>query len=224
MLLDPGLPGSVQPGVLPVNTLQWKAIAASTPPILAGIRSMRRSGYRIVCVHGQLSGPLSWVFTNFNQDRSFCELLDQARGLGITSPNPLFELSGITVEHELLVLARATGTRVGAEGVLVSPAIPASFNSASPIDRLGRDFLDRHFTRLAQAAAAKRKVLRYIARISSAGKLSCGLESISKNSPIAQACPGDRVIEVHSDSRLCTSTIFTEPRPSTMGATRRLPA
>jgi len=208
------------PGVLHAGRFNAKATKVCTSPILAGIRSLQEADDRIILVHGQLSGPLSWLFANYDYDESFSDLLEQARQLGITAPNPLFDLSGIKVEHKLVLLARETRLAADIRGVSVSPAIPESFDGAFPLDRYGRDFLDRHFARLAQAAAAKQQVLRYIAHINSDGQSYCGLESIPRNSPAGLTRPGDRLVEVYSEVHRLEPVVLCEPWSGASGVIR----
>ena len=131
------------------NSQEYVDHSRSVTPIRAKLRAMKNSGDKIHSLHSVLSGSLNWLFSKFQHNHSFCDLLDRGRALGITAPNPFFDLSGLEVERELLVLAREAGIATGPGSVSVSPVVPSGFNNSLPLNKIDRDFLDRHFARFA---------------------------------------------------------------------------
>jgi homoserine dehydrogenase len=90
-------------------------------PLLRSIRALQAGGDRIRGIAGVLSGSLAWLLGQYDGSRPFAALVEQARALGYTEPDPRVDLSGEDVRRKLLILARAAGIAIEAEAVAVEP-------------------------------------------------------------------------------------------------------
>ncbi len=147
-------------------------------PVLRTIRALRDGGDRIRGVAGVLSGSLAWLLSQHDGTRPFAELVEQARVLGYTEPDPGVDLSGEDVRRKLLILARASGIALEADAVEVEP--------------LRGDVLHaRHAD-----ATRNGQVLRHVARLQCAAdgvRANVGLEALAATDPLAGAGSDNRI-------------------------------
>ena len=80
---------------------------------------LRDGGDRIHGIAGVLSGSLAWLLSRHDGQRPFEDLVDEARALGYTEPDPRQDLSGEDVRRKLLILARAAGVALAPADVEV---------------------------------------------------------------------------------------------------------
>jgi homoserine dehydrogenase len=153
-------------------------------PLLRTIRALRDGGDRIHGVAGVLSGSLAWLLSRHDGRLPFDALVEQARALGYTEPDPRQDLSGEDVRRKLLILARAAGVPLEAEAVAVRPLDDASVEAA-----------------LAQARAGG-GVLRHVARLDcdgSAATAQVGLEVLPAGDALASGTGTDNRVAIRSD-------------------------
>ncbi|MBX3725445.1 MAG: homoserine dehydrogenase [Xanthomonadales bacterium] len=160
-------------------------------PLLAAIARLRAGGDRIHALAGSLSGTLAWLLDRFDGSRPFSALLEQARALGLTEPDPWQDLGGQDVERKLLILARAAGHGLLACAVQRAPLLDPG---------LGPDTaaLDRTLSGWLAQAHAKGRRLRHVARLLPDGRARVGLACLDPDDPLAGAGPGNR-LAIYSD-------------------------
>jgi homoserine dehydrogenase len=160
-------------------------------PLLRTIRALRVGGDRIHGIAGVLSGSLAWLLARHDGLRPFEDLVDEARALGYTEPDPRQDLSGEDVRRKLLILARAAGVALAPADVEVHPLDAATLGEAH-----------------AQACAGSGSgggagVLRYVARLEcrDGGRVSArvGLEVLPAADPLASGTGTDNRVAIHSD-------------------------
>ena len=152
-------------------------------PVLRTIRGLRAGGDRIHGLAGILSGSLAWLLSRLDGSRPFAELVEQARVLGYTEPDPRIDLSGEDVRRKLLILARAAGVPLEADAVQVEPL-------------QGDDLARRYAT-----AFADGRVLRHVARLQcdeDGVRARVGVEALPKDDLLAGAGSDNR-IAIRSD-------------------------
>ena len=154
-------------------------------PLLRSIRALRDGGDRIHGIAGVLSGSLAWLVSRYDGRRTFAALVDEARALGYTEPDPSQDLSGEDVRRKLLILARAAG-------VALEPADV----DVRPLDAAGLD--EAH----AQAAASG-GVARYVARLDcvadGTATARAGLEVLPGDDALAAGSGTDNRVAIRSD-------------------------
>ncbi|HEU4992820.1 MAG TPA: homoserine dehydrogenase [Luteimonas sp.] len=155
-------------------------------PLLRTIRALRAGGDRIHGIAGVLSGSLAWLLSRCDGRRPFAELVDEARALGYTEPDPRQDLSGEDVRRKLLILARAAGVALEPDAVAVRPLDAAALAEAQ-----------------AHAQAQAGGVLRYVARLECGGdarsRARVGLEVLPAGDPLAAGTGTDNRVAIHSD-------------------------
>jgi homoserine dehydrogenase len=153
-------------------------------PLLRTIRALRDGGDRIHGIGGVLSGSLAWLLSRHDGRRPFHELVDEARALGYTEPDPRQDLSGEDVRRKLLILARAAGVPLPSGAVEVRP-------------------LDTDALAEAQGQARAGGVLRYVARLDcrADGDVAArvGLEVLAPDDPLAAGTGTDNRVAIRSD-------------------------
>ena len=79
-------------------------------PIIDSIKNIMNNGDNIIKVEGILSGTLSYIFNEFSKtNKSFLEIVKNAKKLGFTEPNPKDDLNGMDVVRKILIISRLIG-------------------------------------------------------------------------------------------------------------------
>jgi len=152
-------------------------------PVLRTIRALQRGGDRIHGVAGVLSGSLAWLLSRHDGSRPFDELVEQARVLGYTEPDPRIDLGGEDVRRKLLIIARTAGMALEPDAVQVAPVQAGTLQ------------------RLHAIASAEGRVLRHVGRLQRDGndiRATVGIEVLDRDDPLAGAGSDNR-IAVRSD-------------------------
>jgi homoserine dehydrogenase len=158
-------------------------------PLLRTIRALRDGGDRIHGIAGVLSGSLAWLLSRHDGRRAFGELVDEARSLGYTEPDPRQDLSGEDVRRKLLILARAAGVDLAPEDVAVRPLDAVALGEAH--------------ARACAGGGGGGGVLRYVARLECRDGVGVsarvGLEVLPAADPLAAGTGTDNRVAIHSD-------------------------
>lgn len=153
-------------------------------PVISLINQMKISGDKINSIDGQLSGTLSYLFSNYNGSKPFVELVKEARDAGYTEPDPRIDLSGRDVLRKCLILAREIGYETEESDVETSEFLPAHFFSGTLdefYDKLAA-YEDR-LKKMYDSANSKGEKLKYIASVRD-GKAFSGIVSIGEEHPL----------------------------------------
>lgn len=157
-------------------------------PALAAAGSLHRTGDRVDHVEAMLSGSLSWLLSQLDQPGAgFSALVERARWLGLTEPDPAEDLSGADVARKLVILARELGWPADAADVTVQ-RLDTHYGPAA----------DAAWAEHAARARSRGQVLRYVADLSARGKAKVGLRELDAAHPFAHARAGDNVVVFRS--------------------------
>jgi homoserine dehydrogenase len=173
-------------------------------PLLRAIRELQAGGDRIHAIAGVLSGSLAWLFNHYDGLRPFSGFVRQARDAGYTEPDPREDLSGEDVRRKILILARAAGVELEACGVEVESLVPEALAGVAreQVDAV-LPALDAPLRARFAAARKRGEVLRFIARLDSAGsgrgKARVGLEVLPGDHPRAGGAGTDNKVAIWSD-------------------------
>lgn len=164
-------------------------------PVIGTLNDLILSGDSIVRIEAVLSGTLSYIFNSFTADRTFSDVVKEAKAKGYTEPDPRDDLSGTDVARKLLVLARETGIPLELRDVEVESLIPAICQDVATAD----DFLnklpeaDPEFTKRIESAEAGKQRLRYIGILED-GKAKVALEAVDEEHPFYSLSGSDNII------------------------------
>ena len=164
-------------------------------PVINTLNDLLSSGDRIIRIEAVLSGTLSFIFNNFVEGKSFCDIVQEARRRGYTEPDPRIDLSGKDVARKLLILAREAGNEMEINDIRIKQILPSSCMRAKTVDAFFTELKknDAVFEKLRQKAASSGKVLRYIAKLEK-GKASIQLEEVDSTHPFYNLSGSDNII------------------------------
>ena len=159
-------------------TLLFETNVGAGLPVIGTLNDLVRSGDVINRIEAVLSGTLNFVFNNYNGEKPFAEIVQQAQDEGYTEPDPRLDLSGRDVMRKIMILAREAGAKLQMEDIRNNSFMPPSCMKGSVKD-FYRSMLkeEAHFRKLYQAAAAKGKKLKFVATFEN-GHASVGLQHI----------------------------------------------
>lgn len=172
-------------------------------PINFALKDLQNSGDSVTKISGVFSGTLSWLGANYTLDKNFSDLVEQARELGFTEPDPREDLSGRDVQRKLLILARELGLKLNLSDIELSAWMPEELAEGSWQEALQkRHLLDEFVASLAEQAEQAGKTLRYVAELDvtmSPVTARVGLKAVLPNDAVATLTPGDNIFVINSE-------------------------
>ena len=169
-------------------------------PVLATLKNLVESGDKVKEIQAVISGSLSYIFNNFTGERSFIDLVKEARELGYTEPDPREDLSGNDIKRKIIILARVAGFKLEPADVEVDPLLPASCMEAPDVDSffVALEAQAEYFSKLIDDTRKEGARLRYIAGFKD-GKAKVSLQRVKDDSPFFNLASTDNMIVVYSD-------------------------
>lgn len=181
---------------------RYNASCGAGLPVQHALNDLHNSGDNVEAVGGIFSGTLCWLFENYDAEKPFSQLVLEARGLGITEPDPRDDLSGRDMQRKLLILAREIGHDIELEDIKLHSLVPATLADISLDEFLVRiSELDDEMLQQFNAAAEQNKVLRYVAGLDLVDgqlKAEVGIEWVGQDHAYANLTPGDNVFVIRS--------------------------
>lgn len=177
-------------------------------PIQRSIEELCLSGDQIKAVDGVFSGTLSWILSNYDGKTSFSKVVEQAKVLGLTEPDPRDDLSGKDVQRKLLIIARTMGLTLDLEQIELAPLIPLEYLELSA-EAFAQCYgeIDLYMQKKWQQAHAQGLKLCYcgeLAFTNKDGELSLrearvGLSFREASDPLVSICAADNIAVIRSD-------------------------
>lgn len=175
----------------------YEATVGAGLPIISTVRGLLETGDKIVKVEGIFSGTLSYIFNSFDGEKTFSQIVKEAKTSGYTEPDPRDDLSGMDVARKVIILARECGLQLELDDIKIDQLIPESLQALDSVD----EFLDKlpSFDAEIEAkrkdAEASGKVLRFVGIVDvNANEGSVRLVSLPKSDPFAQLSGTDNII------------------------------
>ncbi len=181
---------------------RYNASCGAGLPVQHALNDLHNSGDSIEAVGGIFSGTLCWLFEHYDANKPFSELVLEAKGLGITEPDPRDDLSGRDMQRKLLILAREIGHEIELEDIELNSLVPTALANI-PLDQFLERIteLDGEMLQQFHAAAEQNKVLRYVAGLDLVNgqlKAGVGIQWVDRDHAYANLTPGDNVFVIRS--------------------------
>ena len=146
------------------RSVKYETTVGAALPILETLSRCVNSGDRLESVDAVLSGTLNYLCSRY-EGGDFDALVQEAKRLGYTEPNPEDDLCGRDVLRKLIIICREAGLPVSEADVQIEPF---------PVQEIKKRY---------DEAAAAGKRLRYVASLSN-GKPVIGLKALGPESPL----------------------------------------
>ncbi|MCB0334581.1 MAG: hypothetical protein KDD55_13845, partial [Bdellovibrionales bacterium] len=148
-------------------------------------------------IEGVLSGTLSYLFNHFSSHTDFCHLVQKAKELGYTEPDPREDLGGMDVARKLLILAREAGFELELSDISMNPFLSEECMQAESIESFFEKLPEgsAKLTSRLQAAEQAGEKLHYIAS-SDGSSATIGLRNITSESPFFGLSGTDNLVAI----------------------------
>ncbi len=164
-------------------------------PVIQTLRDLRETGDQIHSIEGIFSGTLAYLFNVYDGSVPFSTIVQQAKKLGYTEPDPRDDLSGTDVARKLIILAREMGLKLEMADVKVESLVPSDLAQGSIdsfLDGLSR--YDEPMLRRYEAARKAGKVLRFVGRVTAGGEATVGVVELDAKHAFANIALTDNVV------------------------------
>ena len=164
-------------------------------PIIDTLKNLIASGDEIISIQAVLSGSLNYVFNNFKKKDTFHEIVEDAKNLGFTEPDPKIDLSGTDVARKILILSRESGLDIEFNDIINEQFLPMSCLETKGYENFIQSLIKEknHFNNLLDEAINKNERLKYVAEMTN-GKAKVSLKSVDKNHPFYNLEGSDNIV------------------------------
>ncbi|KAK6144132.1 hypothetical protein DH2020_020952 [Rehmannia glutinosa] len=158
-------------------------------PVISTINRILSSGDPIFRIMGSLSGTLGYVMSQVEGGRPFSQVVNAAKSLGYTEPDPRDDLSGMDVARKALILARLLGHRINMDSIKVESLYPVEMGpdvmSLEEFLANGLPSLDKDIQKRIDNASSNGNVLRYVCLIEES-RCEVGIQEVAKDSALGR--------------------------------------
>ncbi|KAK6138232.1 hypothetical protein DH2020_028016 [Rehmannia glutinosa] len=159
-------------------------------PVISTINRILSSGDPIFRIMGSLSGTLGYVMSQVEGGRPFSQVVNAAKSLGYTEPDPRDDLSGMDVARKALILARLLGHRINMDSIKVESLYPVEMGpdvmSLEEFLANGLPSLDKDIQKRIDNASSNGNVL---------DMCEVGIQEVAKDSALGRLKGSDNVCE-----------------------------
>ena len=164
-------------------------------PVINTLNDLLISGDKALRIEAVLSGTLNFIFSSFDADKKFSEVVYEAKEKGFTEPDPRDDLNGMDVARKALILSREIGLHLELTDIEVENLVPEACRAEMSVS----DFFQKlsafnsDYFNLVDAANKRGEKLRYMAIIEN-GKAKVSLASVGANHPFYSLSGSDNII------------------------------
>jgi aspartokinase/homoserine dehydrogenase 1 len=173
----------------------YETTVGAALPIIQTLRDLVQTGDEIFEIEGIFSGTLSFLFNSYDGSRPFSSLVEQARSLGYTEPDPRDDLSGMDVARKVVILAREMGVSLELGDVELRSLVPEALQAGTVAEFLAS--LAEHDAKMEtrrRECEAAGNVLRFVGRVTHDGQASVGLRAYAATHPFARVQLTDNIV------------------------------
>lgn len=164
-------------------------------PVIKTLQDLIQTGDDIYSIEGTVSGTLGYIFDQLSQGHAFSSIVQQAKALGFTEPDPRDDLSGMDVARKMVVLARELGFETTLNDVAVHNLIPTPLRDCSVEEFLHRlpEFDNDMQVRIEEAKDQQKK-WAYVGTIDDKGSVSVAMKTYPLDHPFARLSGADNML------------------------------
>lgn len=147
--------------------LHYETNVGAGLPVINVLQSLINSGDQVNKIEAVLSGTMNYLLSEYDGQKPFSELVQFAKDNSYSEPDPRDDLSGTDVARKCLILARECGWAIEESDIEVEPLMSPESAGAKDIPAFFAELknYDQPFHQRFEAAKAKGKRLRYVAKI-----------------------------------------------------------
>lgn len=167
-------------------------------PIISTINDLIATGDSIKKISGVVSGTMTYLFNQLENNVPFSTAVKQARKRGYAEPDPRDDLSGEDVARKMLTIAREIGLAVERSELHVESLVPEELKCADQktfLHRLSK--FDAGWDEKIRQAKSQNKTLRYTGTLQNQ-QITIGVESVPEKSLLGQLSGTDNLIEIYT--------------------------
>ena len=164
-------------------------------PIISTLHDLTITEDEIIKVEAVLSGTLSYIFNSFTGEKTFSEVVKEAKELGYTEPDPRDDLNGLDFARKMLILSRECGHKFELPDIQIENLLSEECLKATTIEEFF-DTLEKSnpdWTYKRNFAAAENKKLCFIGKLEN-GKAEISLQAIDQSHPFFSLSGSDNII------------------------------
>ncbi|MDO4735481.1 MAG: bifunctional aspartate kinase/homoserine dehydrogenase I [Bacteroidia bacterium] len=188
---------------------KYETTVCAALPVLETISQLINCGDTIYKIEGILSGTLNYLFSQYNGEKSFSQLVKYAREAGYAEPDPRLDLAGTDVFRKFLISSREAGFAVESKDVEFKGFIPDEIMAQEKTNF--NEYASEFYQRLEDwepqmkgqynSAKEKGEKLRFIAQLDNTNGLKCSisLKSIDSNHPFYSLEGTDNAVIIESE-------------------------
>ncbi|KAL1189050.1 Bifunctional aspartokinase/homoserine dehydrogenase 1 [Cardamine amara subsp. amara] len=170
-------------------------------PVIASLNRIISSGDPVHSIVGSLSGTLGYVMSELEDGKPLSQVVQAAKTLGYTEPDPRDDLGGMDVARKALILVRLLGKRIVMDSIKIESLYPEEMGPGlmSVDDFLynGIVKLDQNIEERVKRASSNGCVLRYVCVIEGSS-VQVGIREVQKDSPLGRLRGSDNIVEIYS--------------------------
>ncbi|KAG0450892.1 hypothetical protein HPP92_026459 [Vanilla planifolia] len=171
-----------------IRRIRFESTVGAGLPVIAAINRVLSSGDPIYRIVGSLSGTLGYVMSELEDGKLLSHVVQDAKRLGYTEPDPRDDLSGMDVARKALILSRLLGQQINLEDIKVDSLYPEEMGPKSMSIDVGEKI---------KMAASKGNVVKYVCIIEGL-RCQVGLQELPKDSPLGRLKGSENVVEIYS--------------------------
>lgn len=170
-------------------------------PVIGTLKDLIQTGDRIRKIEGVFSGTLAYLFWRFDGSTPFSQLVQEAKELGYTEPDPRDDLTGMDIVRKAVILAREVGMDVEVEEVPVLSLVPEGLIGVSPDEFMAQlSCIDEDLLEMQQKAAQRHELLKYVGIIDPInGECRVELKAYPSDHPFARITGTDNIVAFTTD-------------------------